>query len=267
MAKKTTKTIAFTNNKGGSGKTTTCANLGYSLSVMGKKVLLVDGDMQLNLSLSFFDEDEVLSFAAGEKNLYNAVKKEEDLTDYVVHTSYENLDLIPSSTLMSGIEFELFTKWQREMILTRGLAKIKESGVYDYILIDAPPTLGGWVMNILCASDYCILPVEASPWGLFGVANMFEFLENVKKLAPGLELLGVVITRMDARKNYGKQTLEVLKQFDEVTVFDTVIRVDSEIEWAQDHSKPVMVYKKSARSAGEYMELAKEVDKNVRRSR
>lgn len=267
MAKKTTKTIAFTNNKGGSGKTTTCANLGYSLSVMGKKVLLVDGDMQLNLSLSFFGEDEVLAFAAGEKNLYNAVKKEEDLTDYVVHTPYENLDLIPSSTLMSGIEFELFTKWQREMILTRGLAKIRESGVYDYILIDAPPTLGGWVMNILCASDYCILPVEASPWGLFGVANMFEFLENVKKVAPGLELLGVVITKMDARKNYGKQTLEVLKEFHEVTVFETVIRVDSEIEWAQDHSKPVMVYKKSARSAGEYLELAKEVDKNVRRSR
>lgn len=267
MAKKTTKTIAFTNNKGGSGKTTTCANLGYSLSAMGRKVLLVDGDMQLNLSLSFFGEDEVLQFAAGEKNLYNAVKKEEDLTDYVVHTPYENLDLIPSSTLMSGIEFELFTKWQRETILNRGLTKIRESGVYDYILIDAPPTLGGWVMNILCASDYCILPVEASPWGLFGVANMFEFLENVKKVAPKLELLGVVITKMDARKNYGKQTLEVLKEFSEVTVFDTVIRVDSEIEWAQDHSKPVMAYKKSARSAGEYLELAKEVDKNVRRSR
>lgn len=122
-------------------------------------------------------------------------------------------------------------------------------------------------MNILCASDYCILPVEASPWGLFGVANMFDFLEKVKKLSPGLELLGVVITKLDARKNYGRQTLEVLGEFEEVTVFDTVIRVDSEIEWAQDHSKPVMVYKKSARSAGEYMELAKEVDKNVRRSR
>lgn len=267
MEKKQTKTIAFANNKGGSGKTTTCANVGYSLSALGKKVLLIDGDMQLNLSLSFFTEDEVLEFAAGEKNLYLAMKKEEDLTDYVVHTPYENLDLIPSSTLMSSIEFELFTKWQREMILTRSLAKIKESGEYDYILIDAPPTLGGWVMNILCASDYVVLPVEASPWGLFGVANMFEFLDNVKKLAPNLDLLGVVITKMDARKNYGKQTLEVLYQFEEVTVFDTVIRVDSEIEWAQDNSKPVMVHKKSARSAGEYLELAKEVEKNVRRSR
>lgn len=262
-----TKTIAFANNKGGSGKTTTCANIGYSLSTLGKKVLLVDGDMQLNLSLSFFSEERVLEFAAGEKNLYNAIRGEKDLTDYVVHTSYENLDLIPSSTLMSGIEYELFTKWQREMILTKGLEGIRENGGYDYILIDSPPTLGGWVMNILCASDYVILPVAASPWGLFGVANMFEFLQNVKKIAPALELLGVVVTKLDARKNYGKQTMEVLNEFEEVRVFDTVIRVDSEIEWAQDNSRPVMVHKKSARSAGEYLELAKEVEKNVRRSR
>lgn len=109
MAERITRTIAFTNNKGGSGKTTTCANLGYALSVLGKRVLLVDGDMQLNLSLSFFEEDEVLAFAAGEKNLYNAIRREEALGDYVVHTPYENLDLIPSSTLMSGIEYELFT--------------------------------------------------------------------------------------------------------------------------------------------------------------
>ncbi len=267
MEKKITKTIAFANNKGGSGKTTTCANVGYSLSTMGKKVLMIDGDMQLNLSLSFFTEDEVLAFASGEKNLYLAMKEEKDLTDYIVETPYENLDLVPSSTLMSSIEFDLFTKWQREMILTRSLAKIKESGVYDYILIDAPPTLGGWVMNILVASDYVILPVEASPWGLFGVANMFEFLDNVKKLAPTLELMGVVITKMDVRKNYGKQTMEVLRQFEAVNVFDTVIRVDSEIEWAQDNSKPVMVHKKKARSAGEYLELAKEVDDNARRNR
>ena len=267
MAGNAVKTIAFANNKGGSGKTTTCANLGYSLSALGKRVLLIDGDMQMNLSLSFYPEDEVLGFATGEKNLYTAMKKEEDLTDYVVHTPYKNLDLIPSSTLMSGIEYELFTKWQRELILSRSLAKLKEESGYDYILIDAPPTLGGWVMNILCASDFVILPVEASPWGLFGVANMFEFLDNVKKLAPGLKLLGVVITKMDARKNYGRQTLEVMHEFEEVTVFDTVIRVDSEIEWAQDNSKPVMVHKKSSRSAGEYMELAKEVEENVCRSR
>ena len=264
---KGTLTIAFTNNKGGSGKTTTCANVGYSLSLLGRRVLLIDGDMQLNLTLSFFPEDRVLEYACGEKNLYTAMKKEEDLWDYVVHTPYDNLDLIPSSTLMSGIEYELFTKWQRELILSRSLKHLKEEGGYDYILIDAPPTLGGWVMNILCASDRVILPVEASPWGLFGVANMFEFLDNVRKLVPELALLGVVITRLDARKNYGRQTLEVLHEYEDVTVFDTVIRVDSEIEWAQDDSRPVMAHRKSARSAAEYMELAKEVERYVRRSR
>lgn len=262
-----TKIIAFANNKGGSGKTTTCANVGYSLALLGNRVLLVDGDMQLNLSLSYFTEEEVLEFAAGEKNLYNAICKQEDLKDYIVHTPYDNLDLIPSTTLMSGIEYELFTKWQREMILKNCLAGIRESDAYDYILIDAPPTLGGWVMNILCASDYVILPVEASPWGLFGVANMFEFLEDVKKIAPDLHLLGIVITKLDSRKNYGKQTMETLSNFSEVAVFKSIVRVDSEVEWAQDNSKPVHAYKKSARSAGEYLELAKEVAEYARRSR
>lgn len=266
-AKKGTATIAFANNKGGSGKTTTCANVGYSLSTLGKRVLLVDGDMQMNLTLSFFPEDRVLDFAAGDRNLYTALKKGEDLTDYVMPTAYDKLDLIPSSTLMSSIEYELFGRQHREYILAKILAKLKESGGYDYILMDAPPTLGGWVTNILCASDFVILPVEASPWGLFGVANMFDYLEDVKKQVPALALLGVAITKMDARKNYGRQTLEVLKEFEEVRVFDTIIRVDSEIEWAQDHSRPVLAYKKSARSAGEYLELAKEVEKYVRRSR
>ena len=261
------KTIAFANNKGGSGKTTTCANVGYSLSLLGRRVLLIDGDMQLNLTLSFFPEDEVMDYACGEKNLYAAMKKEDDLWDYVVHTPYENLDLVPSSTLMSGIEYELFAKWQRELILSRSLKRLKEEGGYDYILIDAPPTLGGWVMNILCASDYVILPVEASPWGLFGVANMFEFLDNVKRLVPELALLGVAITKLDARKNYGRQTLEALQAYEEVNVFRTLIRVDSEIEWAQDNSRPVMAHKKSARSAGEYLELAKEVEEYVCRSK
>lgn len=255
-----TRIIAFANNKGGSGKTTTCANVGYSLSALGKKVLLIDGDMQLNLSLSFFDEDQVLEFASGEKNLYYAIKKQEDLTDYVISTPYENLDLIPSSMLMSSIEYELFTKWQREMILKSCLKKIRESEVYDYILIDAPPTLGGWVMNILCASDYVIMPVEASPWGLFGVANMFEFLNDVQKIHENLSLLGIAITKVDARKNYYKQTCETLRATEGVYVFEQIIRVDSEVEWAQDNSKPIFVHKKGARSAGEYMELAKEID-------
>ena len=119
MAK--TKVICFTNNKGGSGKTTTCSNVGFGLRELGKKVLMIDGDMQLNLSLSLFDEDTVLAYAQSEKNLYEAIKRQDDLTDYIVNTKYEGLDLIPASTLMSSIEYELFTYWQREYILNKGL--------------------------------------------------------------------------------------------------------------------------------------------------
>ena len=256
-----TITICFTNNKGGSGKSTTCSNLGAAIAQTGKKVLLVDGDMQLNLSLAFFSEDWVLEHAAGEMNLYYGIKKQEDLTDYVVHTPYENLDLIPSSTLMSSIEYELFTKWQREFILRKCLQKMKESGMYDYILIDAPPTLGGWVMNILCASDKVIIPVEASPWGMFGLANMFEFLNEVRQISPNLEVAGIAVTKVDTRKNYYKQTMETLHELEDIHVFEQIIRVDSSVEWSQDNSIPVVEYKRSSRSAKEYTKLAEEVMK------
>lgn len=262
--KKETKTICFANNKGGSGKSTSCSNVGYALTTMGKKVLLIDGDMQLNLSLSFLDEDRVLELAASEENLYYGIKNQKDLSGFIKETPYENLNLIPSSTLMSGIEYELFTKWNREFILKKGLDQIKKTGEYDYILIDAPPTLGGWVVNILAASDYLVIPVEASPWGLFGLANMFEFVGDIKELAPELEILGIAITKVDARKNYFKQTIESLKEIPDVHVFESFIRVDSSIEWAQDNNKPVMAFKKSSRSAAEYEELAKEIEKRVK---
>ena len=256
-----TKVICFANNKGGSGKSTTCSNVGYAMSAMGKKVLLIDGDMQMNLTLSFFDEEQALEYAKNGKNLYTAIKEQKDLYDFIVPTEYENLDIVPSSTLMSSIEFELFTKWQREFILRQGLTKIMALNKYDYILIDSPPTLGCWVMNIMCASDYLIVPVEASPWGLFGLANMFEFYEQVKLISPSLEILGIAITKASERKNYFKQTVETLSSLDNVRLLSSIIRIDSTIEWSQDNSKPVMAYKKTSRAAQEYMEMAQEVMK------
>ena len=254
-----TKIICFANNKGGSGKSTTCANIGYAMSTLGKRVLLIDSDMQMNLTLSYFDDEQSLEMAKSGKNLYTGIIEQRDLGEYIVPTSYENLDLIPSSTLMSGIEFQLFSKWQREFILRQGLKNIKESGKYDYILIDSPPTLGCWVMNIMCAADYLIIPVEASPWGLFGLANMFEFYEQVKLISPAIELLGIAVTKASERKNYFKQTIETLSNLDNVRLFNTIIRIDSTVEWSQDNSKPVMAYKRTSRAAQEYMEMAQEV--------
>ena len=112
-----TKIIAFANNKGGSGKTTTCSNVGAAMAQMGKRVLLIDGDMQMNLTLSFFEEERALALATGEKNIYTAIKAERDLSDCVFETDCKGADMIPSSSLMSAIEFELFPKWQREIIL------------------------------------------------------------------------------------------------------------------------------------------------------
>lgn len=253
-----TKTICMANNKGGSGKTTTCGNVAYELAQAGKKVLLIDGDMQLNLSLSFFDEEQVLAMAECDKNLFYAIRGKKDLKDYIVSTPYENLDLIPSSTLMSQIEYELFSMVQREYVLKKCLKSIYESGVYDYILIDVPPTLGTWVINILCTADYVIVPVEASPWGLFGLANMFDFLNEMNEIT-NAKIMGVVITKVDERKNYYKQTRTILESYQNIHVFDSFIHIDSSIEWAQDASVPVAVYKKSTRSAKEFHELAKEI--------
>ena len=254
-----TKVIAFANNKGGSGKTTTCSNVGCAMALAGKKVLMIDGDMQLNLTISFFDEEKAYEYAKGEKNIYRAIVAEKDLSDYIVETGIKGLDIIASTSLMSAIEFDLFAKWQRETVLRKCLERVRAKGYYDYILIDSPPTLGGWVMNIMCASDYVVIPVEASPWGLFGLANMFEFVNQAKSIAPRLEVLGIAITKADERKKYFKQTMESLKEMEEARLFENYIRVDSAVEWAQDNSKPVVAFKKTSRSAVEYIALAKEI--------
>ncbi len=257
--RKHTITICFANNKGGSGKSTTCSNIGAALAQKGFRVLMLDGDMQCNLSLSFLEEDLVLDYAKSSNNLYDAIHKGKELTSYIVSTPCENLDLIPSSTQMSSVEYELAGRQQRELLLRKLLAPVKESGIYDFILIDAPPTLGFWVMNLLCVSDYLVIPVEASPWGMFGLANLFEFWQAAKELTPQLDLLGIVITKVDARKLYFRQTLASLEEWEDIHIFSTLIHVDSNVEWAQDNSKTVVQYRKASRSAKEYVALAEEM--------
>lgn len=116
-------------------------------------------------------------------------------------------------------------------------------------------------MNILCAADKVIIPVEATPWGLFGLGNMFEFLEQVKQMTPELDVMGIVVTKVDTRKNYFKQTFESLRELEDIHVFDTFIRVDSSVEWSQDNNMPIMAYRRGSRSAQEYMALTEEIVK------
>jgi chromosome partitioning protein len=257
--------IAFANNKGGSGKTTTCSNVACALAFAGKKVLMIDGDMQQNLTLSYFNEEQAFEYAQNGKNIYEAIKNDKDLSEFVVETQYKDLDLVPASPLMSGIEYDLFPKMQRELTLKKCLAPILARGYYDYVLIDAPPTLGGWVTNIMCAADSILIPVEASPWGLFGLANLFDFFGRVREIAPKLSILGIAVTKADERKKYFKQTMETLREMEGVRLFDTYVRIDSAVEWSQDNSQPVVAYKKHSRSAIEYTALAKEIMKYAHR--
>ncbi len=263
--RKETKVIAFANNKGGSGKSTTCSNVGYALTLEGYRVLLVDADMQQNLSLSFFAEDDVLAFSESGENLHTALVDERDAAQYIRKTKYKNLDMLPSSILMSGVEYELYCKKDKEKVLAHVLSGAKESGEYDFILIDSPPTLGMLVMNIMCASDHLLIPIEASPWGLFGLANMLEFFGKAREISHELSLLGIAITKADERKSYFRQTRETLGEIEGVRLFENYIKVDSSVEWAQDASMPVAAYKKTCRSAKEYMELTKEMLKYVSR--
>ena len=149
----------------------------------------------------------------------------------------------------------------REYILRKCLANIVESEMYDYILIDAPPTLGGWVMNILCASNKIVIRWSRHRGGCSVSAICLSFSSRCGRSAPELELGGLVITKVDTRKSYFKQTLETLKELEDVRVFDTYIRVDSGIlkSGRRIITRRSMAYKKSSRSAAEYMELAKEI--------
>ena len=238
--------IVVTSGKGGVGKTTTTANVGTGLAKLGKKVVLIDTDIGLrNLDVVMGLENHIIynivDVIEGNCRLHQAIIKDR---------KHSNLYLLPSAQSKDKDAIN-----PNQMVNL--VEKLKTQ--YDYILIDAPPTLGGWVMNILCASDRVIIPVEASPWGMFGLANMFDFLNDVKQITPELSVMGVVLTKVDTRKNYFKQTMETFKEMPDIHLFDTFIRVDSSIEWSQDSSAPVVEFKKSSRSAGEYMELAREV--------
>lgn len=253
--------ISFANNKGGSGKTTTCSNVAYCLAERGKRVLAVDCDMQMNLSLSFLDEERVMELDQGENNVFNLVSDKRDIRELIVPSFYEGLDVVPASIRLSEIEETLYGMGGDSGILSESLKRLTDRKSYDYILLDVPPTLGLWVRNILNATDHVVIPVEASPWGLFGLANMVSYIGKVRGKRKTPDILGIVLTKVNVRKNYFRDTKEFLNDMKDIHIFDTVIRVDSNIEWAQDNSRPVTAYKKSARSAMEYEDLTDEICK------
>lgn len=254
-----TKVIAIANNKGGSSKTSVCSGLGYALSeIKGNRILLIDADMQMNLSYSFgFDRNEKVSLDA-------ALRKEESLLNYIHKTSIENIDIIISDFRMATMEMAMFQKTLRETVFARLLKPVINAGIYDYIIIDTNPTLGMLNHNVLNASDHVIIPVELSIFGLKGLEIILNFIDEVKVINNNLNILGVLKTKVDVRESVTQKADNILTEEVGELVLNTSIAVDTNIKKSQWECDPTLLFKINSRGADQYRDLAKEVIKVVR---
>lgn len=252
-----TKVITALNNKGGSGKTTLCSNLGYALSEMGYKILLIDSDMQMNLTYAFgLNRNQ-------EKSLYHAlINDDAKLEDYITKTEYHNIDIIISDFALSTIEMVLFTKIFRDSIFKLKLDPIVEKGLYDFIIIDTNPTLGLLNFNVLNASNYVIVPAESSAFGIVGLEIVVRFINDVKVANKKLELLGVVKTKVDLRESITKDANETIAELFNNKVMKTEISIDTNIKKSQWDRKPLI---RNSRARKQYIQLAREVIANVKK--
>ena len=251
------KVIAIANQKGGVGKTTTAVNLAACLAKAGKKVLLVDIDPQGN-STSGLGIDK----RRCEKTIYNCLIDEEKMENVSIQTEYENLSVCPSNLDLSGAEIELISVMGRENRLKESLASARE--IFDYILIDAPPSLGLITINTLTAADSVIIPVQCEFYALEGVSQLIETIKRIKKaLNPNLYIQGIVMTMYDARTNLAMQVVDEVKRFFPGKVYRTIIPRNVRISEAPGFGKPVIYYDESSKGAEAYTELALELIESV----
>ncbi|MEN1761734.1 AAA family ATPase [Anoxynatronum sibiricum] len=254
-----TKVITVANNKGGSGKTSVVASLGYCLSEINEnRVLLIDGDMQMNLSYSYNVERN------DRLNLYEAIIQESPLTEYIVNTEFQNIDIIISDFNMATIEMILFTKTLRETIFKRILQPVIDMGTYDYIIIDTNPTLGILNFNILNASDYIIVPVEMSAFGILGLEILTKFIRQAQDINQNLAIAGVLRTKVDKRELITTEAENVLIDVFGNKIFDTYIPIDTNVKKSQWEQIPLNVFSENSRANKQYQNLAKEVSRIVK---
>ncbi|HTR31569.1 MAG TPA: ParA family protein [Puia sp.] len=248
--------ISIAIQKGGSGKTTTALNLGAALSRQGKKVLLIDADPQANLSQSLGIEDEPRF------NLYSELKKEilqegGRLSDAVVHTA-AGIDVVPASIDLAIVELEMAGLMGREYLMNDLLKPLTEN--YDYIFIDCPHAISLLTVNALVASDYVMLPLpgEFLPLkGVYGFMRQFDVIR--KKLNTRLQLLGMVMTRYDERKQMNVGVRRQLEEKFDGKVFRTVIRTNIQLAKAQEAGKDIFSFDRSSNGAKDYRQLAEEL--------
>ena len=247
------KIIAFANQKGGVGKTTSAVNIAASVGILGKSVLLIDLDPQGNTTSGV---------GINKKNLkstsYELLIDEIDAAQAVVETEFKNLSVIPSNISLAGAEFDLYRLDNREYRLKKQLETVKDN--YDYIFIDCPPSLGMITVNALAAADAVIIPMQCEYYALEGLSQLMITIRKIKQLYnPDLEICGILITMFNGRLILTMQVISELKKYYADKLFKTPVSRNVKLSEAPSFGKPVYYHDKSSKGANEYLEVAKEL--------
>ncbi len=247
------KIIAFANQKGGVGKTTSAVNIAASAGILGKKVLLIDLDPQGNTTSGVGINKKNLK-ATSYEILIDVVEAEKA----VIQTEFKNLSVIPSNISLAGAEFDLYQLDNREYRLKKQLAALKDS--YDYIFIDCPPSLGMITVNALAAADAVIIPMQCEYYALEGLSQLMLTIRKIKQLYnPELEICGILITMFNGRLILTMQVISELKKYYSDKLFKTPVSRNVKLSEAPGFGTPVYYHDKTSRGAAEYLEVAKEL--------
>ena len=247
------KTIAFCNQKGGVGKTTTAVNLAAYLAQAGKKILLLDADPQGNATSGLSSSENKRPAVT----TYDVILGNVTAKDAIFPTQIANLSLIGSSIQLTGAEVELVGTIGREYKLQKALKEIKEK--FDYIFIDNPPSLGLLTINSLTAADSVLIPIQCEYYALEGLSQLVNTINLVKdNLNPGLSIEGVVLTMADLRTRLAKEVIDEVKKFFKDKVYQTIIPRSVKLSEAPGFGKPILLYDKNCLGARMYENLSKE---------